>query len=104
MDEFADRKFFLKQYEQLYRLCMFQSRLLRRFGEPTSEDETGERFLRLPQVLRRTGLSKRTIYRLEAAGRFPARRKLGDRAVGWPECEVRAWVDNPAGWHGVKAS
>jgi predicted DNA-binding transcriptional regulator AlpA len=36
--------------------------------------------------------------RLEAAGRFPARRQLGPRAVGWAESEVSAWIANPIGW------
>lgn len=50
--------------------------------------------LRLPAVLARTGLSKTTIHRLEAAGRFPRRRRVGTRAVAWVAAEVDAWVDS----------
>lgn len=91
-------KFLRQEYEQLYRLCMLQSRLLQKVGQPASETETVERLIRLPDVLRRCGMSKRTVYRLESAGRFPARRHLGERAIGWAESEVRAWIADPRGW------
>ena len=48
----------------------------------TPDDD--DQFLRLPEVLRLVGLCKSTVYRLEAAGLFPRRRKIGPRAVGWP--------------------
>lgn len=50
------------------------------------------RVIRKPEVQGRTGLSGRTIDRLEAAGQFPSRRQLSARAVGWIEEEVTAWV------------
>ena len=40
--------------------------------------------LRLPNVMRLTGLARSTIYKLIAAGEFPAPRKLTRRAVAWP--------------------
>ncbi len=50
------------------------------------------RFLRLPEVLARTGLSRSTIYvRLDQA-RFPRPVSLGGRAVGWIEAEVEEWI------------
>ena len=50
------------------------------------------RFLRLPEVLARTGLSRSTIcVRLEQ-GRFPRPVSLGARAVGWIESEVDEWM------------
>jgi prophage regulatory protein len=48
--------------------------------------------LRLPAVVRMTGLARSAIYRMEAAGQFPQRIKLGLRAVGWIESEVQAWL------------
>jgi prophage regulatory protein len=90
-------KFLLQEYEQLLRLCMLQSRMLERFAQPDSDPEIGERLIRLPEVLRRCGISKRTIYRLEAVGRFPARRQLGPRAVSWVESEILGWINNPSG-------
>ena len=32
------------------------------------------------------------IYEMQAEGRFPRRIKLGERAVGWLESEVRDWL------------
>ena len=50
------------------------------------------RFLRLPEVLVRTGLSRSTIYVRLDQGRFPRPVSLGGRAVGWIEAEVDEWI------------
>ena len=50
------------------------------------------RFLRLPEVLERTGLSRSTIYVRLEQGRFPRPASLGARAVGWIEAEVDEWI------------
>ena len=50
------------------------------------------RFLRLPEVLARTGLSRSTIYVRLDQGRFPRPVSLGARAVGWIESEVDEWI------------
>ena len=50
------------------------------------------RFLRLPEVLARTGLSRSTIYVRLEQGRFPRPVSLGGRAVGWIESEVDGWI------------
>ena len=49
------------------------------------------RFIRLPDVCRQTGLSRSQIYRLENAGQFPRRVKLGQAASAWIESEVLQW-------------
>ncbi len=54
--------------------------------------ETALQILRLPQVCAVTGLKRSMIYQLEAEQRFPNRIKIGVRAVGWIESEVRTWV------------
>ena len=58
------------------------------------EQETSKqpRFLRLPEVLARTGLSRSTIYVRLDQGRFPQPVSLGARAVGWIEAEVDEWI------------
>lgn len=58
------------------------------------EQESGApaRVLRLPAVLARTGLSRSTIHRRLAEGRFPKPVALGPRAVGWIEAEVDQWI------------
>ena len=47
--------------------------------------------LRLPQVLRITGLCRTMVYELEAAGRFPRRVKIGERymEIGRASCRER---------------
>ena len=50
------------------------------------------RFIRLPQVIDRTGLCRSTIYNRIADGKFPAPVPLGGRAVGWVEKDVNTWV------------
>lgn len=54
------------------------------------------RFLRLPEVKRVTGLSRTQIYRLEAAGQFCKRVKLGPSpmsATAWISTDVERWMD-----------
>jgi prophage regulatory protein len=48
--------------------------------------------LRLPQVELLCGLSRSSIYRLEAAGQFPQRVKLSVRSVAWPRAAVEKWL------------
>lgn len=49
--------------------------------------------LRLPDVLKITGMSSTMLYRLAAEGRFPKPLKLSERSSAWVESEVRAWVN-----------
>jgi prophage regulatory protein len=54
-------------------------------------------FLDLAEVIRRTGLSRSTIYNYISAALFPRPRKLGPRRVGWLEREINAWIaERPA--------
>ena len=54
----------------------------------------------LPRMMRRrevetaTGLSRTTIYRMIAEGTFPKPTKLGVRASGWREDEIRDWLES----------
>ena len=62
------------------------------------------RFIRLPEVLSRTGYGRTTIYRKMEDGSFPRSVKLGgppvdpeafdSRAVAWIENEVEQWIDS----------
>ena len=51
------------------------------------------RLIRLPEVRNRVGYSPMHIWRLEKAGRFPRRVKLGVNSVAWVESEVTAWCE-----------
>jgi len=56
------------------------------------------RLLRTKEVTTVTGLSRMTIYRLERAGAFPARRKLGRNSVGWLDQDITSWIaSRPSG-------
>jgi len=48
--------------------------------------------LRLPAVKTKTGQSRSTIYDKMKQGGFPKPVKIGERAVGWVEAEVEAWL------------
>lgn len=49
--------------------------------------------IRLPEVIARTGLQRSSIYAAVQAGTFPAQIPLGERAVGWDESEISAWIE-----------
>lgn len=51
-------------------------------------------FIRLREVERLTGLSKSSIYRLEALSDFPKRVKLSARASAWKASEVTKWLSD----------
>jgi prophage regulatory protein len=48
--------------------------------------------LRLPAVLRTTGLARSTVYRMVAEHTFPAPVKLAKRAIGWRHDDVLQWT------------
>jgi len=52
-----------------------------------------KKLLRLPAVLKRTGLKKSSIYASTKAGTFPKPVKLGARAVAWYAHEVDEWIN-----------
>ena len=50
------------------------------------------RFLKLPQVMHLTQLSRSSIYALMKAGSFPHQVKLGKRSVAWLEEAILNWI------------
>ena len=63
-----------------------------------------KRFIRLPEVLSRTGFGRTSIYRKMEEGSFPRSVKLGgpledpnafdSRAIAWIEEEIEKWVED----------
>ena len=63
-----------------------------------------KRFIRLPEVLSRTGYGRTSIYRKMDEGTFPKSLKLGgpiedpdkfdSRAIAWIEDEVDHWIES----------
>ncbi len=61
--------------------------------------DTIDPILKMPVVVKITSLSESSIRRGMRNGTFPACRRLGPRAIGWPESVIKAWVagyDNAA--------
>ena len=68
------------------------------------EKSPKKRFLRLPEVMSRTGYGRTSIYRKMEDGSFPKSVKLGgpplapsafdSRAVAWIEDEVEQWIES----------
>ncbi len=54
--------------------------------------QTAPTILRRKQVEARTGLARSTIYDRIKVGTFPAPISLGEKAVGWIESEIDAWL------------
>ena len=50
--------------------------------------------LRLPEVVKRTGLSRSTIYLKIDQGHFPRQIKLSERAMGWPSSVIDDWIQD----------
>ena len=66
----------------------------------TRPDATTAVFLRMPTVMRMTGLGRSTIYRLIADQKFPCPVRLGPRAVAWRRSDLDRWSDaRPAVTH-----
>jgi len=57
-------------------------------------------FLRMPKVVRMTGLGRSTIYRMIAAEEFPRPVRVGKRAVAWRSIDLDRWsADRPSTTH-----
>ena len=52
------------------------------------------RILPIEEVIRKTGLSRRTLYTEISEGRFPKGAQLTARRVGWPEVDVDRWIES----------
>lgn len=50
------------------------------------------RLLRLCDVIKRTGLSRSTIYALIAKDQFPNQIPITERCVGWDEDKIQDWI------------
>lgn len=49
--------------------------------------------LRLPEVIKRTGRSRSSIYQGIKDGTFPKPIKLGARSIGWPSSAIDDWIE-----------
>ena len=59
-------------------------------SEPELADDT---IIHAPEVLRRTGMSPVSLYRMRSDGRFPAAIQVSEGRVGWKAGEVKDWIE-----------
>lgn len=59
------------------------------------QTDTPDHILRIKTVLKRTGLSRSTMYRKMENGTFPRNVQISTRCVGWRESAINAWLRNP---------
>jgi prophage regulatory protein len=53
-----------------------------------------DRIMRRPDVEFAVGLKRSAIYSMMAKGRFPSPVKIGERAVGWRQSAITAWINS----------
>ena len=53
-----------------------------------------DRMIKLPEVIRMTGLSRSSIYLLIKKGNFPSQVKLSTRSSGWHWREINSWLES----------
>ncbi len=52
-----------------------------------------KKFIRLPEVKNKTGLSRSSIYLRMSNGEFPHLSSLGGRAIAWLEEDIDQWLE-----------
>ena len=64
----------------------------RQQSHSTPKQQSVISLLRLPEVKRRTGLSRSTIYLAISQGKFPKSVNLGERSVAWSSADIDKWI------------
>lgn len=63
---------------------------------PADTAPLGDRHVRMPEIVRRTGMSTSTVYRRIAEGRFPKQIPLASGNIAsWWERDIAEWIANP---------
>ena len=52
------------------------------------------RIIRLPEVIKMTGLRRTSILSFAKDGSFPKPFKIGVKAVGWLESDINNWIED----------
>lgn len=61
-----------------------------------------DKILRRESVRQMTGLSNTQIDRMEQEAKFPRRRQITERIIGWSYVEIQAWIQKKL--HGEPAA
>lgn len=65
---------------------------MRPLSREGADEGDEDRLLRLPEVLRLTGMCRSALYDQMAQGQFPRSIKIGPRAASWSAKAVRKWI------------
>ena len=68
------------------------------FSPPDESGRPTPAFYRIADVQRITALSRPTIYRRMADGRFPSPVRLSGRVIAWSRTALMSWISNPEGY------
>lgn len=60
----------------------------------TTDANSSDRIIKLPEVMSMTGLSRSSIYLLIKKGSFPTQVKLSTRSSGWFWREIYSWLES----------
>ncbi|WP_371762633.1 helix-turn-helix transcriptional regulator [Massilia sp.] len=60
----------------------------------TTDTNSRDRMIKLPEVISMTGLSRSSIYLLIKKGNFPPQIKLSTRSSGWLWREINSWLES----------
>lgn len=77
----------------IYRSFRSHKKLMRPLMLWSSKRIEVMKIIRLPAVMKMTGLARSTVYKYIAEQRFPKQIKLGARAAGWLLTEVEEWIE-----------
>lgn len=58
----------------------------------TNQNSKNLRIIRMPELQKKIGLCKASIYNRIAEGSFPKPISLGGRSVGWIESDLDQWI------------
>ncbi|WP_420822278.1 helix-turn-helix transcriptional regulator [Sphingorhabdus pulchriflava] len=61
-------------------------------GFADSSEPNPSRLIRLPEVMKRVGLSRSAIYKRMAEGSFPRSRSLSPKCAVWVQAEIDIWI------------
>lgn len=59
-----------------------------------SMNQKYEKFIRLSEVIKRTGISRSSIYRLVNKNKFPAPVRISEKTIAFIESEINDWIEN----------
>lgn len=60
-----------------------------------------DRVVRRPEVLRMIGVSRSSLFAMEANGSFPRAMQLGSQARGWMLSAVQGWLASRPNFHAI---